>query len=135
LSPAARSYLIDAGALALYFAGDDVAKPYFDRILSGQSLGFISEVNLAEFYYKTAQKLGLQTAEARFHLVITSRIASVSTDPQISMGAGNWKVKRPSLSLADSFAVATMEGTAEVLLTTDPELKKAAGTRGILLRV
>src|SRR5208337_1780506 len=74
LSLSARSYALDAGVLSLYYAGAASVKPYFDRVLSGKARGFVSEVNLAEFYYKTAEKKGIGTAEVWYLQVRASRI-------------------------------------------------------------
>ena len=92
-------------------------------------------MNLAEFYYRTGQKFGLQTAEARLGLVGNSRIESVPTDGESVASAGRWKLKRPGLSLADCFAMAALESSAELLLTTDPGLKEAAKSKAVLFEV
>lgn len=131
----ARSYLLDAGALALYFAGDDRVKQYLARVTSGKASGFVSDVNLAEFYYKTGQRLGEDTAEARLGLLANSRIEFVSTDREIARAAAKWKLRRPGLSLADCFALASLEKSAEVLLTTDSELKQATKSKGVLFEI
>jgi predicted nucleic acid-binding protein len=110
-------------------------KPYFDRVLSGRAAGAVSDVSLAEFYYRTGQKFGLQTADARFGLIKNSRIVSVPTDEKAVVSAGRWKLKRPALSLADCFALAALESSAEVLLTTDSELKEAARSRVLLFGI
>jgi len=62
-------YVIDAGILALYFAGDQRVKKYFNEIFQGVSEGYLCEVNLAEFYYKTAEKLGIDTADIRYEAI------------------------------------------------------------------
>lgn len=97
--------------------------------------GAVSDVNLAEFYYRTGQKFGLQTADARLGLIRNSRIQSVPTDENAVVSAGRWKLKRPALSLADCFALAALESSAEVLLTTDAELKEAAKSKAVFFRV
>ncbi len=102
---------------------------------AGRALGFVSHLNLAEFYYKTGQKFGIQTADARIGLIRASRILSVPTDNRAVVAAGRWKMKSPSLSLADCFALAALETSAEILLTTNTELKKAAKSRAILVEI
>lgn len=110
-------------------------KPYFDRVSSGRASGVVSDVNLAEFYYRTGQKFGLQTADARLGLIRNSRIGSVSTDGKAVVSAGRWKLKRPASSLADCFALAALESSAEVLLTTDSGLKEAVKSRAVLFGI
>jgi len=50
----------DAGVIFLFYAGVPSARAFFDRVFpgraSGFASGFASEVNLAEFFYKTAGK-------------------------------------------------------------------------------
>ena len=53
---------------------------YFIRISEGEALGNVAEINLAEFYYKTCQALGRQTADTRYNMVIESEIEVVN-DP------------------------------------------------------
>ncbi len=129
----ARSYLLDAGILALYYAGKRAVKPYFDRILSLKATGFVSEVNLAEFYYKTAQGKGIETAETWYLQVRQSRLRIIGPDEAITRDAALWKVRRRDLSLADCFALATMHDRAEVLLTTDVVLGKVKTARVVYI--
>ncbi len=58
----AKSYLFDAGALFLFYSGDRRTRLYFDRVFANRASGFVSEINLAESYYKTIEKFGKQTA-------------------------------------------------------------------------
>ena len=129
----ARSYVFDAGVISLFYAGAKSVKPYFDRVHSGRARGFVNEVNLAEFYYKTVEKIGMTTAELRYVQVRRSKIKCVPPNEQITRGAAVWKVRRRELSLADCFALATREDKAEVLLTTDSPLKDAGGRTVVLM--
>jgi predicted nucleic acid-binding protein len=133
LSLNAHSYVFDAGVVSLFYAGAKSVKPYFDRVHSGRARGFVSEVNLAEFYYKTAEKLGMTTAELRYVQVRRSKIRCVPPNEQTTRRAAVWKVQRRGLSLADCFALATREDKAEVLLTTDSPLKDAGGRTVVLI--
>ncbi|MGH9918894.1 MAG: PIN domain-containing protein [Nitrososphaerales archaeon] len=128
----ARSYVFDAGVISLFYAGVEAAKPYFDRAFSGRARGFVSEVNLAEFYYKAVEKKGKVAAEVWYVQLRRSRIKAVPPGEQITRRAALWKVEKRDLSLADCFALATRESKAEVLLTTDSGLKDAGG-RSVLL--
>lgn len=125
MSQNARSYLFDAGFLALHYAGKKEAKPYFDRVFSQKAKGFISEVNLAEFYYKTAQQKGIDTAETWYLQVRQAGgFQIVAPNEIVTRRAAVWKVKRNDISLADCFALSSLEEFAQVLLTTDPVLAK-----------
>ena len=46
-----KGYVIDAGFLSLRFIGDGRVKPYFDEAAQGKAQAYISDVNLAEYYY------------------------------------------------------------------------------------
>ena len=131
----ARSYVFDAGVISLFYAGAKEVKPYFDRVHSGRVRGFVSEVNLAEFYYKTVEKVGMTKAEPRYVQVRRSKIRCVPPGERTTRGAAVWKVKRRELSLADCFALATREERAETLLTTDSLLKDAGGRSVVLIPV
>jgi predicted nucleic acid-binding protein len=133
LSLSARSYVFDAGVISLFYAGAKEVKPYFDRVSSGRARGFVNEVNLAEFYYKTAEKIGMVTAELRYVQVRRSKIRCVPPNEKTTRRAATWKVQRRELSLADCFALATREDRAEALLTTDSPLKDAGGRSVVLI--
>jgi len=108
-------------------------KPYFEKILSGQASGFISEVNLAEFFYITAGRKGIQTADVWYRQIRQSRINVVAPDENITRGAALWKLRNRRLSLADCFALASWDDRAEVLLTTDSELMKLKGVEAVYI--
>jgi predicted nucleic acid-binding protein len=122
---------VDVGVISLYFAGQASVKPYFDRITSGKAAGLISEVNLAEYYHKSAQILGLETAEVRYTMLRRGAFVIVAPDETITRGAGIWKVRRPDLSLADCFALSTLEARGQTLLTTDLPLSKVKGINAV----
>ncbi|MEM2127754.1 MAG: type II toxin-antitoxin system VapC family toxin [Candidatus Bathyarchaeia archaeon] len=120
-----RRYVIDAGILFLHFIDDEGVRPYLDEIIQGKAQAFISDVNLAEYYYKTCEKLGKGIADLRYHQIRDSDIISVATDETLTLKAGEKKCRyRGTLSLADCFALALSELKEAILLTTDSELAK-----------
>jgi predicted nucleic acid-binding protein len=123
--------VLDAGFIALHYSGNKNAAPYLNRILSRRAKGFISEVNLAEFYYRTVQKLGFQTAEIWYLQTRQAGFEVVAPNEEITREAAIWKVKRSEISLADCFALATLKFNAEVLLTTDSVLARTKGVRSV----
>ena len=118
-----RSLIIDTGVLTLFFAGDARVRPHFDSIEDGKARGYITSVNLSEFYYKTCQKLGSDTAELRYHQA-RAALTTVETDEDLALLAGAEKCRRSILSLADCFALALTKRFRATLLTTDSELAK-----------
>lgn len=127
----ARSYLFDAGILSLFYEGESSVKPYFERVFSSRATGYISEVNLAEFYYKSAGKKGVDTVDIWYRQIRQSSFRIVPPNESITRHAGLWKLKRNDLSLADCFALATTQEIAQVLLTTDPVLAKIKEVKSV----
>ncbi len=120
-----RRYVVDAGALFLYFIDDERVKPYFDEVVQDRAQGFICDVNLAEYYYKTCEKLGKDIADVRYHQIRGSDVGLIATDEELTMKAGEKKCNyRGKLSLADCFCLALSELKKATLLTTDSELAK-----------
>ena len=116
--------VLDAGILTLFFLRDARVFPYFKKIGDGEVSGQIAGVNLSEFYYKTCQTLGRQTADTRFSLVTESNIVIVE-DEELNRLAGLEKCRRElDLSLADCYALALSKRVRGLLLTTDGELGK-----------
>src|SRR5438552_16738474 len=91
-----RSYLFDAGVLSLYYAGASAVRPYFERVCSGRARSFVSEVNLAEFYYKTAQKKDAEIAEVWYLQVRQPRIRAIPPNQNITRQAAIHKIGRQS---------------------------------------
>ncbi|MDP2901219.1 MAG: PIN domain-containing protein [Candidatus Bathyarchaeota archaeon] len=116
--------VLDAGILNLFFVRDARVFPYFRRISGGDAIGHVAGINLSEFYYKTCQTLGRQTADTRFNLLIESEIEVVE-DPELDRQAGIEKCRRElDLSLADCYALTLTKRVNGLLLTTDSELGK-----------
>ncbi|MBC7113656.1 MAG: type II toxin-antitoxin system VapC family toxin [Candidatus Methanomethyliales bacterium] len=120
-----KRYVVDAGVLFLFFIDDERVKPYFDEVIRGEAQAFISDVNLAEYYYKTCEKLGKEVADLRYHQIRGSDLEIVATDEELTWKAGEKKCKhRGRLSLADCFCLALAELKKATALTTDSELAK-----------
>lgn len=131
-----NKFIIDAGTLALYFAGDERIKKYFDNIFTGKSEGYILEINLAEFYYKTAEILGLETAEVRYRMIRNSDIKQISTSKEATKEAAIIKLRnKDKLSLADSFLIAEAKILKATILTTDKAVKEIAKNKAIYFKI
>jgi len=119
-----RNLVIDAGFLGLFFKKDARTYEYLKAIDHGESHGYISGVNLAEFYYKTCRTFGRQTADARFNLVAESGV-TVFDDAELNRLAGLERCRKElDISLADCYALALTKVVNGLLLTTDSELGK-----------
>ncbi|MCL4518232.1 MAG: PIN domain-containing protein [Thaumarchaeota archaeon] len=119
-----KKLVVDTGALALFFMGDTRIKPYFDAIEAKRAVGYMCSVNLAEYGYKTCQKLGSDTAHLRYQQIHTL-LQQVEIDYHLSQAAADEKCRNNSLSLVDSFALALARNLKATLLTTDSELGKS----------
>jgi len=133
-----RNYTMDTGALFLYFAGGsrgEKVKPYFAEVLSGKAKGIISEVTLAESFYKICQSMGIDVARVRDKIIRRSRFRIVPPDETLSTFAGQLKCKYgDKISLADAFAAASAQVTKSKLVTTDEELARISEIESLLLK-
>ena len=119
-----NAVVLDAGVLTLHFIDDPRVEEYFNDIEDERIKGHISSVNLAEFYYKTCQKLGRQTADTRYYQ-LRAKLQVIQND-ELVRDAGLEKCRQHlDLSLADCFALALAKRQKATLLTTDRELSKA----------
>lgn len=82
-------------------------------------------MNLAEFYYKTAEKRGAEQAEVWYLQVRRYRVTAVAPDEQITRQAELWKVRRRELSPADCFALAARAAFQLTVSTSVPELLRS----------
>jgi len=120
-----KKYVIDTGALALYFAGDFKVRKYFDEILAREADAYLCEVNLAEFYYKTVEKLGEEVADIRYESVRNSPIRQVPAAGDLTREAAKIKLEyRDKISLADAYLIALALQTRAIALTTDSVVKE-----------
>jgi len=117
-----KKYVIDTGVLFLHLIDDERVRPYFKEINEGRAKAFICDINLAEYYYKTCEKLGREVADVRYNQ-IRVLMNPVSTNQDLTREAGKIKCKyRDKLSLADCFALALSKIKGAILLTTDSDL-------------
>jgi predicted nucleic acid-binding protein len=116
--------VVDSGVLTLHFAGDPRVKEYFDKIDQGRVAGWVSELNLGEYYYKTCRKLGRETADVRYHMLRASSLLIADDEPLTRLAALEKCRQRLDISFADCFALALAKRENATLLTTDRELYK-----------
>jgi predicted nucleic acid-binding protein len=115
---------LDSGILTLHFAGDHRVKEFFDLISDGRATGLVAYVNIAEYYYKTCQLLGKQTADTRYYMLMASKLLMVQEESLTRLSGLEKCRQKLDLSLADCFALALAKREHATLLTTDSELKK-----------
>ncbi len=131
-----ENLVLDAGALSLHFVDHPGVRKYFDAIMTRRCRGLIHSVSLAEFYYKTCQKSGKQTADTWYYQLRKSELLIFDKDEELVRAAGLEKCRQsPRLSLADCFALALAKSENALLITTDGELAKTKGVTSIHVKV
>ena len=120
----AKNVVIDTGVLTLFFSGEAAVRALFVDFERGRTNGYVTSVNLSEFYYKTCEKAGEDVAKLWYHQC-RELLQTLETDSQLCLFAGQEKCHQGgNLSLADCFALAAAKTLHGTLLTTDPELAK-----------
>jgi len=115
--------IFDTGPIFLYFAEDKQVKEMFDGVVAGRAEGYTCETNIAEFYYKTCEKLGREVAEVRHTSIRHSKMSILVADERLTHIAGGLKcIHRGKISLADAYIVAAAKMLGGTLVTTDPQL-------------
>ena len=129
-----RKYVLDAGVLALYFAGREEAKKYIDEVYSGRAEAYICEVNLAEFIYNYARVFEWEAAVSRHSLIRNSPIKVVGLDEELTVEAARLKLRYyKMLSLADCYLVALARKKKAYIITTDEDIKNVEGVYVVVL--
>ena len=100
-------------------------KAIFDEVMAERAEGYTCETNIAEFYYKTCEKLGREVAEVRQLSIRHSKILILVIDERLTRVAGSLKCAyRGKLSLADAYILAAAKTRGGTLVTTDPRLSE-----------
>ena len=121
-----RRYVLDAGVLALYFAGSRDARKYIDMVYEGVAEAFMCEINVAEFLYNYARVFGWDAALAKHSLLRNSPVNIVDIDEDLTIEASKLKLKYyNTLSLADCYLIALAKQNKATIVTTDQNIKKA----------
>ena len=129
-----RRYVLDAGVLALYFAGRESAKEYIYATYEGKARAFMCEVNVAEFLYNYARVFGWNAALVKNDLLRNSPITIISIDEDLTIRAAKLKLKHYNiLSLADCYLIALAKQNGATIVTTDHNMKEVNEAPTILL--
>ncbi|HVB95079.1 MAG TPA: type II toxin-antitoxin system VapC family toxin [Nitrososphaerales archaeon] len=126
-------YVLDAGIIALYFAGNRRVKRYLDEILDGKAFGYICEINIAEFSYHYAREFGLDAARTKARLIRGRPIRVEGVDEGLTSIAAEFKLRHNDYSLADCYLLALAQKYDATLLTTDGPLSKNGKVRATLI--
>ena len=131
-----RKYVLDAGILALYFAGHREAKKYIDEIYMGKAEAYMCEINIAEFLYNYAKIFGWDSAKVKHNLIRSSPITIISPSEDLTLKAAKTKLKHiKTLSLADSYLIALANQLKATIITTDHNIEEANEAPTILITI
>jgi len=118
------SIVFDTEALLAFYLGEPGGKKvekHLRRIMEGESRGFLSIINLTEFYYILHRRSPDLAGEKEMNLRGYGLEVVPVDDDTIWREAAKTKAGH-TLSLADAFAVATArEKNASLLVGRDPE--------------
>jgi predicted nucleic acid-binding protein len=124
-----KKRLLDSFALLAYLNKEDGFESVRSALADAQKSTFpvlMNEINVGETYYIIDRKRGHEQAEYFLGPVLTGLpISVISNDFNAVISAAKIKA-RHAISFADCFAVATAQRENAVILTGDPEFKKAA---------
>lgn len=119
-----RRYVLDAGFLALYFAGRADIRRYVEEAYRGEARAYVCEINLAEFLYNYARVFGWEAAAAKNSLIRNSPVIPVGVDEDLTLSAARLKLRYyGKLSLADCYLAALAGRLNATVLTSDPALR------------
>ena len=131
-----RRYVLDAGILALYFAGREDVKRYINEVYSGKAEAYMCEINVAEFLYNYARVFGWDAALTKHSLIRNSPISIVSVERDLTIEAAKLKLKYYSvLSLADCHLIALAKKSKATVVTTDPGIESVGIVPTVLILV
>jgi len=128
-------YVLDAGVLALYFAGYEEAKRYIDLAYSGEKV-YMCEVNVTEFLYNYARVFGWDAALVKHALIRNSPLVVKEIDEALTVEAARLKLKYyDKLSLADCYLFALAKQLKSSVVTTDSRVKEVMEAPTRLIRM
>lgn len=120
-----RKILFDTGFFHVYFSGlNEEAKRVVEEVYTGKITGYTLDLNLAEFLYTYGKLKGIEEANVRLSLILSSQIKVISTDKELALRTGVLNVKYQNLSIVDCFVVAFAERENAVIYTTDSEIER-----------
>lgn len=110
--------LFDTNALIDIYRGKNAIKPYFDSILDGILLPYVSVMTEAELWR------GLRADETERHELMMERFISLPIDSEAARLAGSWMQKYSSSGLGwmDALISATGKVASLAVLTRDKRL-------------
>ena len=123
-----KTKLLDSYAILVWIQDEPGAQAVEDLLLSarkGQLHLVVSELNLGEVYYKCIRRAGKISASEIIERFCLLPVEIVPVDWDIIRKASEVKADIP-IAYADCFAIATALLKKAIIVTGDPEFKKAS---------
>ncbi|ADI00989.1 MAG TPA: type II toxin-antitoxin system VapC family toxin [Syntrophothermus lipocalidus] len=127
-----KCYILDSYAVLCYLQNEPGAQEV-EAILKeaqrGRAKIYITWVNLGEVYYRVWREYGKDEAAEIIELVQAWPVELLVADARLTLAAAAIKAQN-RLAYADGFAIAAAELHKGLLVTGDPEIKKASRKLG-----
>jgi len=132
----AERVALDTGSFTLHFGNDPQVRGIMADILKDSIEAHTCELNLAEYFYKTCERMGRDIALITSGSIREIPVRIHSPDEPLTLEAGSLKCKyRGKISLADAYILAVAKIYNCKLFTTDPTLKEIGLVQTTLLKV
>ena len=132
-SQSRKLYLWDTGALFLYFADHSEAKALMKEIEGNQATGYVPQLVLVEFFYKTMEKLGKQIAEYQLTLMKDSKNKIIGFKENHISEIGLLKFKNRTLSIVDCVIGILSKQYRTRIITTDGDFDSLKDVKSVNL--
>jgi predicted nucleic acid-binding protein len=124
--PSTKRILFDSYAILKWTQkepGYQVIKDSMTACRDKSMIGYMSEINLGEVYYKSIRAIGSERTKAVFENFVRLPIDFILPDRELILKAAEIKAEF-AISYADCFAAATALRYGATILTGDPEFRK-----------
>lgn len=119
-------YVLDSFAILAYFQaepGGTKVKDLLKQAKAGDTMTYLSLINLGELIYTTGRKLGNDRAREILDDIMLLPIQLAEVTMARVLAAAQIKTQYP-ISYADAFAVALSQELKATIVTGDPEFKQ-----------
>ena len=119
-------YVLDSFAILAYFQaepGGTKVKELLKQAKAGETMTYLSLINLGEVIYTTGRKLGNDRAREILDDIMHLPIQLAEVTMARVLAAAQIKTQYP-ISYADAFAVALSQELKATIVTGDPEFKQ-----------
>lgn len=118
-----KKIFLDTGIFELYFMGNQSIKEIFNQIKNETIKVFTLELNLFEYFYKTCEKIGKETALIRNISIRKSKIKILDINMSLTEKSGFFRCKYSQLSTVDAYICGCADANNLLIYTTDSDFK------------